>query len=140
LLLSVIASLLVQRREATGTAPHAVRKPRQEPIRNSTRVPAPTFTTIGLSLFSLASILTLVTWDTIARGPGGHEAITVLRVVERQLAQAKWEQSEIQLPSLGQANATLEKAWISLEDKRYRDAISLAQDAAQILESAIPLK
>jgi len=141
LLLSVIASLLVQQREATGTAPRPIRKePRQEPIRNSTRVPAPTLTKIGLSLFSLASILTLVTWDTIARGPGGHEAITVLRVVERQLAQAKWEQSEIQLPSLGQANATLEKAWISLEDKRYRDAISLAQDAAQILESAIPLK
>src|SRR6266576_2911642 len=60
LLLSVIASLLVQQREATGTAPRPIRKLRQEPISNSTRVPAPTFTTIGLSLFSLASILTLV--------------------------------------------------------------------------------
>jgi len=69
-----------------------------------------------------------------------HEAITVLRVVERQLAQAKWQQAENQLPSLRHANATLEKAWISLEDKRYRDAISLAQDAGEMLESAIPLK
>ena len=140
LLLSVIASLLVQRREATGTMPRPVRKLRQEPIRNSTRVPTPTLTTIVISIFSLVSLLTLVKWDTIARGPGGHEAITVLRVVERQLAQAKWQQAENQLPSLRHANATLEKAWISLEDKRYRDAISLAQDAGEMLESAIPLK
>jgi len=52
LLLSVIASLLVQRREATGTMPRPVRKLRQEPIRNSTRVPTPTLTTIVISIFS----------------------------------------------------------------------------------------
>src|SRR5882672_12694320 len=65
LLLSVIASLLVQRREATGTAPRPIRKPRPEPIRNSTRVPTPTLTTVVISIFSLVSLLTLVKWDTI---------------------------------------------------------------------------
>jgi len=138
LLLSAIASLIVARKEAAKTAPVSNRVKPTRPIRpRPVRPFAPTYTTIWLSAFFLATVLTLVKWDSISRGPTGHEAITVLRVVEREVAQAKWQHAKTHAGILSRADATLEQAWTSLEEKRYQDAITNAQHAEKLIEPII---
>ena len=136
LLLAVIASLIVTRK---GTA---VRAPVANPVRPARAMPgtpprrfAPTFTTIWMSVFFLSALLTLVKWDAISRGPTGHEAIAVLRVVEREVAQAKWQHGKTHAVILSRADSALEHAWTSLEGKQYQDAITIAQSAGKLIET-----
>jgi len=138
LLLSVIASLIVARKQAAETAPITSRVKPARPIwSRPTRRFAPTHTTVWLSVFFLATLLTLVKWDSISRGPTGREAITVLRVVEREVAQAKWQHAKTHGEILSRADATLEQAWTSLGEKRYQDAITTAQYAEKLIEPII---
>ena len=68
-------------------------------------------------------ILILVKWHSIAAGPTGHEAITVLRVVERELADAQWRQPTLTSAEIFRhANAALDEAWTDLGEKRYEEA------------------
>ena len=138
LLLSVLASLIVARKEVAAVAPPTNRiKPDRAVPQRPARPFAPTYTTIGLSVFFLATVLTLVKWDAISRGPTGHEAITVLRVVEREVAQAKWQHAKTHGAILSRADSTLEHAWMRLEEKRYQDAITTAQSAEKLIEKLI---
>ena len=131
LLLAVIASLIVTHKGTAVMAPVA----NQEKSVRAARRFAPTFTTIWLSVFFLSALLTLVKWDAISRGPTGHEAIAVLRVVEREVAQAKWQHAKTHAVILSRADAALEHAWTSLEGKRYQDAITIAQSAGKLIET-----
>jgi hypothetical protein len=138
LLLSVLASLIVARKEVAAVAPPTNRiKPDRAVPQRPARPFAPTYTNIGLSVFFLATVLTLVKWDAISRGPTGHEAITVLRVVEREVAQAKWQHAKTHGAILRRADSTLEHAWMRLEEKRYQDAITTAQSAEKLIEKLI---
>ncbi|HEX6801302.1 MAG TPA: TerC family protein [Candidatus Binatia bacterium] len=138
LLLSVIASLIVARKQAAETALVTRRVKPTRPTRpRPARRFAPTHTTVWLSVFFLATVLTLVKWDSISSGPTGREAITVLRVVEREVAQAKWQHAKTHGEILNRADATLEQAWTSLGEKRYQDAITTAQYAEKLIEPII---
>jgi len=135
LLLSVIASLIVARKEASETASVTNRVKPTRPIRpRPARQFAPTYTTVWLSVFFVATVLTLVKWDSISRGPTGREAITVLRVVEQGVAQAKWQHAKTHGEILSRADASLEQAWTRLGEKRYQDAITTAQYAEKLIE------
>jgi hypothetical protein len=87
-----------------------------------------------ISVVFFGAVLALVKWDTISRGPTGHEAITVLRVVEREVAQAKWEHAGTHAILFNRADAALDEAWSNLENKRYHEAIVTAQNAEKLIE------
>jgi tellurite resistance protein TerC len=131
LLLSIVASWLIQPQK-TG-APRA-----RTPAVPSMRWAVSAFTKpamIGwLALFLFAAVLILVKWDSIARGPTSREAFTVVGIVERDLAQAKWQLSENHEEVFAKAHKTLEDAWSSLEEKRYQQAIETALAAAKLLD------
>jgi hypothetical protein len=114
LLLSILASWWVQRKPAPAHGPR----------------PALVWPAVALA----GIILILVKWHSIAAGPTGHEAITVLRVVERELADAQWRQPTlISAEIFRHANAALDEAWTDLGEKRYEEAIATAQAAKEIL-------
>ena len=135
LLLSVLASLVVSHKKEAAVAQTTKRAKVIRAIpRQAARQFVPTYRTIWLSFFTLVAVLTLVKWDAISRGPTGHEAIAVLRVVEREVAQAKWQHGKYHGDVLRRADATLEQAWTNLEEKRYQDAITIAQQAEKMIE------
>jgi TerC family integral membrane protein len=114
LLLSILASWWVQRKPTPAHGPR----------------PALVWPAVALA----GIILILVKWHSIAAGPTGHEAITVLRVVERELADAQWRQPTlISAEIFRHANAALDEAWTDLGEKRYEEAIATAQAAKEIL-------
>src|SRR4029077_18714167 len=84
------------------------------------------------------AVLTIVKWDSIATGPSGHDAATVIRVVQRELAEAQQSHGRSHAPILYGANATLGEAWSNLKEKRYEEAISVAQKARQLLRTLPP--
>jgi tellurite resistance protein TerC len=133
LVLSVIASLIKVRSEAPAPAPARDKVVTGSRAKTAPRF-APSYTAIWISVFLLGTLLTLVKWDAISRGPTGQEAITVLRVIEREVAQAKWEHGETHATLLSRADTVLEEAWTKFEGKRYRDAIATAQDAEKLIE------
>ncbi|HLN85024.1 MAG TPA: TerC family protein [Candidatus Limnocylindrales bacterium] len=138
LLLAVIASLIVARKQTATMAP-ATR--RRNPARAIPGTPArifePTFKTVCLSFVFLGTVLTLVKWNSISRGPTGHEAIAVLRVVEGEVAQAKRRHRDTHAAILSRAESALEEAWTNLEKRRYQDAITTAQSAGQLIEKLL---
>ena len=95
----------------------------------------PAFARVWPLIILIAVALMLVKWQSIATGPSAHETITVLRVVENELAQAQWSSSEVDQPSLLEAHSRLNGAWSSFEEKRYAKAISAADEARQLLGS-----
>ena len=114
LLLSILASWWVQRKPTPAHGPR----------------PALVWPAVALA----GIILILVKWHSIAAGPTGHEAITVLRVVERELADAQWRQPTLTSAEIFRhANAALDEAWTDLGEKRYEEAIATAQAAKEIL-------
>jgi len=133
LALAILASLITAQREAQATVPLAQRRQGTPFAPKPALRFAPTYTTVWISIFFLGTVLALVKWDSISRGPTGHEAITVLRVVEREIAQAKWEHSLSHAETLTRADAALEKAWNDLEQKRYEEAISTAHGAERLI-------
>lgn len=82
----------------------------------------------------LVAILTLVKWHSIAGGPTGREAATVLRVVERDLAELKSQAIDSDQTVLVGVNRQLDHAWERLHAKRYQQAIDTAMAAGRTLE------
>ncbi|MGB7950737.1 MAG: TerC family protein [Candidatus Binatia bacterium] len=135
LILSVVASLLTQwHREGVlwsrlGLQQFATQAEQSKwrPLRATMSV------NVWVLILLVAAVLTIVKWESIADGPSSDDAVAVIRVVQRQLAEAEishgWSHSQI----LSNANATLERALANLEDKRYEDAIASAQKAKQML-------
>jgi tellurite resistance protein TerC len=83
----------------------------------------------------VAVVLTLVKWHSIARGPTSEEAITVLSVVERDLAEAKWLHGRNYGAIIIDADTILAQAWINMEKKEYQKAIDIAHGAGKLLEN-----
>jgi tellurite resistance protein TerC len=133
LAVAVLASLVRVKTQARSTNPITERRRTPSTSVKAAFRFAPTYTAIWSSVFVLGTVLTLVKWNSISKGATGHEAITVLRVVEREVAQAKWKHSETHPDLLSRADAALEKAWDELEQKRYQESITAAQGAEQLL-------
>src|SRR5262245_28789917 len=131
LILSVIASLLVQR------------KAKRSPLEMNARVQdsgnrlyalrTPMFAKIWVLILLVGAVLTIVKWDSIATGPTGNDAIAVIRVVQRDLAEAESLHGRSHASILYGANAILDEGWSKLHEKRYAEAISAAQEARQLL-------
>jgi hypothetical protein len=107
-------------------------------LRSPARVARPRaglrYAAIAAVSLALIAILLLVKWDAIARGPTGFEAITVIRVVETDLEQAKRNYHGIHESTFDQVDATLDQAWNSLQARQYQDAIAAGKQAQQILK------
>jgi hypothetical protein len=73
--------------------------------------------------------------DSIVTGPSGDDAIAAIRVVQRELAEARVAHASSHAPILYGANATLNEAWSKLEEKRYAEAIAAAHQARQLLKA-----
>jgi tellurite resistance protein TerC len=137
LILSVITSLLAQWRaegvllSRLGLERFSVQDRRHRPYTGGT----PAFAKVGIVLLLVVAVLTIVKWNSIATGPSGNDAIAVIRVVQRDLAEAQASHGRSHAPILYGANATLEEAWSSLKAKRYAEAISAAQKARQLLRA-----
>jgi hypothetical protein len=134
LILSVIASLLVQRK-GKGS-PLKTRKARVHDSGNrlyATRTPV--FARIWVLILLIGAVLTIVKWDSIATGPTGDDAIAVIRVVQRDLAEAQSSYGKSHASILYGANAILDEGWSKLQEKRYAEAISAAQEARQLLST-----
>jgi tellurite resistance protein TerC len=134
LILSVIASLLVQRK-AKGS-PIEMRKARVQDSSNQLCIMRPpVFAKIWILILLIGAVLTIVKWDSIATGPTGDDAIAVIRVVQRDLAEAQSSHGKSHAPILYGANATLDEGLSKLQEKRYAEAISAAQEARQLLRT-----
>jgi hypothetical protein len=135
LAVAIIASLLVQSRRARQTEPWS---PAATLLRSPARVTHARaglrYAAIAAVSLALIAILLLVKWDAIARGPTGFEAITVIRVVETDLEQAKRNYHGIHESTFDQVDATLDQAWNSLQARQYQDAIAAGKQAQQILK------
>jgi tellurite resistance protein TerC len=134
LILSVIASLFVQRK-AKGS-PLEVRKTRFQDSGNrlySRRTPV--FARIWVLILLVGAVLTIVKWDSIATGPTGDDAIAVIRVVQRELAEAQATYGRSHASILYGANAILDEGLSKLQEKRYAEAISAAKEARQLLST-----
>ena len=134
LILSVIASLLVQRK-AKGS-PIEMRKARFQASGNQLcTMQPPVFAKIWILILLIGAVLTIVKWDSIATGPTGDDAIAVIRVVQRDLAEAQSSHGRSHASILYGANATLDEGLSKLQEKRYAEAISAAQEARQLLRT-----
>jgi hypothetical protein len=83
----------------------------------------------------IGAVLTIVKWDSIATGPTGNDAIAVIRLVQRDLAEAHSSHGKSHATILYGASTTLDEAWSKLQEKRYADAISVAHKARQLLRA-----
>jgi len=134
LVLSVIASLLVQRKPKE--APLEMRKARVQNSGNGLyATQTPVFARIWVLIPLVGAVLTIVKWDSIATGPTGDDAIAVIRVVQRDLAEAQSSYGRSHSSILYGANAILDEGWSKLQEKRYAEAISAAQEARRLLST-----
>ena len=131
LLLSVIASWLFQSRKAGE--PH-LRNTACRPMQSRMRAVANPAVIGWIAALLIAVVLILVKWDAITRGPTSEEAITVIAVVERDLAGAKGLHARTHSAVLNEAHENLDQAWDSLTNKRYQQAIEKAYAAGKLLE------
>jgi len=135
LILSVVASLLTQwHREGVlwsrlGLQQFATQAAQSKwrPLRATMSV------NVWVLILLVAAVLTIVKWDSIADGPSSDDAVPVIRVVQRQLAEAEISHGRSHSQTLSNANATLERALANLEGKRYEEAIASAQKAKELL-------
>jgi TerC family integral membrane protein len=137
LILSVIVSLLVQWK-AQGVLLSRLglgKTPVQDRGDRPSRIGAPVVAKVWALIFLVGTVLTIVKWDSIATGPTGDDAIAVIRVVQRDLAEAQSSHGKSHAPILYGANATLDEGWSKLQEKRYAEAISAAQKARQLLRT-----
>jgi hypothetical protein len=137
LILSVVVSLLVQWKEQgvllsrLGLEKFSVQDRRNRPYPIGT----PVFAKVWVLILLVGAVLTMVKWDSIATGPTGDDAIAVIRVVQRDLAEAQSSHARSHAPLLYGANATLDEAWSKLQEKSYAEAISAAQKARELLRT-----
>jgi hypothetical protein len=87
------------------------------------------------AIFLFVVVLLLAKLDSIVRGPTSQEAITVIVVIERELAQVKERHSQSGAAVLSKADSTLDQAWSDLAEKQYSEAIATAQAARKFLEA-----
>jgi hypothetical protein len=135
LILSVVVSLLVQWKEQ-GVLLSRLGLERflaGEQRNHLYPLGAPVLGKVWVLILLVGAVLTIVKWDSIATGPSGNDAMAVIRVVQRDLAEAQSSHGKSHAPILYGANATLEEAWSKLQEKRYAEAISTAQKAKQLL-------
>ena len=137
LTLSVLASLVPQWGEQAAlrsrlgledTLLHNRRK-RPQPLR------APVFARVLLLLLLVGSVLTIVNWTSIAKGPSGDEAIAAIRVTQQELHRAQAQHGERHRHMLDYARSALDGALASLEEKRYEEAILAAREAGKLLRA-----
>ena len=140
LIFSVIASLLVQWKQEGVLLSRLGWRKLSVPGRQSRPYAIATWASAKIWVWILlaGAVLTIVKWDSIAIGPSGHDTIAVIRVVQRELAEAQQSHGRSHAPILYGANATLGEAWSNLKEKRYEEAISAAQKARQLLRTLPP--
>jgi predicted tellurium resistance membrane protein TerC len=137
LILSVVVSLLVQWKEQgvflsrLGLKRFSAQDRRHRPYPAGT----PVLGKVWVLILLIGAVLTIVKWDSIATGPTGDDAIAVIRLVQRDLAEAHSSHGKSHAPILYGASATLDEAWSKLQEKRYADAISVAQKTRQLLRA-----
>jgi hypothetical protein len=133
LALSIIASWFAQ--PAKLAAPRAAVTPARPtgvfPRARFAATPA----AFGIVLVSLAAVLILVKWHSIASGPTSNEAIAVIRVVEAELGQTQRQQGSAAASNVRNAGDRLSTAWFHFDQKQYQRAIRAAQEAGQILRA-----
>jgi tellurite resistance protein TerC len=91
--------------------------------------------TVSFAILLFAAILLAVKLHSIAQGATGREAITVIALAERRLAEARWQDSGHRHASLSAAAAALGEAWSSLDARRYHEAIRAGRAASELLDS-----
>jgi tellurite resistance protein TerC len=137
LILSVIVSLLARWKEEgvllsrLGLEKFAAQKTRHRPGPRT----MPAYARVGVLILFVAVVLGIAKWDSITTGPSGDDAITAIRVVQRELVEAQQIHGTLHASKLYGANATLDEAWSKLEEKRYAEAISAAQKARALLKT-----
>jgi tellurite resistance protein TerC len=111
--LSILASLVAQWKEREASAPAG--RGRFYGALAAAHVG------VVLWLLAIATALILVKWTSIQGGPSGGEAITAIRVMERDLNRARWIHGE---PApLKEAQTALEEAWSNLDQDQYDQAL-----------------
>ncbi len=137
LILSVVVSLLARWKEEgvllsrLGLEKFAAQKTRHRPGPRT----MPAYARVGVLILFVAVVLGIAKWDSITTGPSGDDAITAIRVVQRELVEAQQMHGTLHASKLYGANATLDEAWSKLEEKRYAEAISAAQKARALLKT-----
>jgi len=137
LILSVAVSLLVQWKEQgvllsrLGLESFSAQDRRNRPYAMAIWAS----TKVWVWILLAGAVLPIIKWDSIATGPSGDDAIAVIRVVQRELAEAQQSHGRSHAPILYGANATLGEAWSNLKEKRYEEAVSAAQKARQLLRT-----
>jgi tellurite resistance protein TerC len=136
LILSVAVSVLVRWKEEgvllsrLGLEKFSAQKTRHRPDP----VAMPAYARVGVLILFVAVVLGVAKWDSVVTGPSGDDAIAAIRVVQRELVEAQWVHGT-HAPKLYGANAILDEAWSKLEEKRYAEAISAAQNARALLRT-----
>ncbi len=137
LILSVAVSLLVQWKEQgvllsrLGLESFSAQDRRNRPYAMAIWAS----TKVWVWILLAGAVLPIIKWDSIATGPSGDDAIAVIRVVQRELAEAQQSHGRSHAPILHGVNATLDEAWSNLKEKRYKEAVSAAQKARQLLRT-----
>jgi len=137
LILSVVVSLMVQWKEQGVLLSRLGLKRFSAQDRRNRPYPAdaPVLAKVWVLILLVGAVLTMVKWDSIATGPTGDDAIAVIRLVQRDLAEAQSSHGRFHAPILYGAKATLDEAWSKLQEKRYEEAVSAAQEARQLLST-----
>ena len=78
------------------------------------------FAKVWALILLVGAVLTIVKWDSIATGPTGDDAIAVIRVVQRDLAEAQSSHGKSHAPILYGANATLDEGVVQTGRKTLR--------------------
>jgi len=137
LILSVAVSLLARwKKEGVllsrlGLEKFAAQKTRHRPGPRT----MPAYARVGVLILFVAVVLGIAKCDSITTGPSGDDAITAIRVVQRELVEAQQVHGTLHASKLYGANATLDEAWSKLEERRYAEAISAAQKARALLKT-----
>jgi tellurite resistance protein TerC len=137
LILSIVVSLLARWKQegvilsSLGLDKLATRNVHSRPY------PAAMWAYARFSVITLlvAVVLGVAKWDAIVTGPSGDDAIAAIRVVERELVEARQAHGRSHAPILYGANATLDEAWSKLDEKRYAEAISAAHKTKALLRT-----
>jgi tellurite resistance protein TerC len=121
--LSILASLVAQWKEQRAWVPSARGR--------SYRVLAVAHIRLIVSLLAIGTTLMLVNWTSIVAEPSARNAITAVRVLQRDLRYAEYHDS--QSARVRGARALLERAWSNLERDQYAEAVSVTLRARSLL-------
>jgi tellurite resistance protein TerC len=137
LILSIVISLLARWKQkgvtlsGLGLDKLSSRKVHHRPYSSAMLA----YARVAVVILLVAVVLGIAKWDSIVTGPSGDDAIAAIRIVQRELAEARLAQTSSHAPILYGANATLDEAWSKLEEKRYAEAIAAAHKAKALLRT-----